>query len=61
MEEMDYRSAYLEIAFIVAQRFPTCEITAVDMVRLLVHENDTLRIALGIPNPSKVINEAEHD
>jgi len=40
-EEFDYRKHYLEIACIVAPRFPTCEICTADMVRMLAYENDT--------------------
>ena len=54
-DQMDYRKAYLDIAMLVCKRFPSCEITTVDMVRLLAHENDTLRIALNIPPPQKVL------
>lgn len=55
MEEMDYRQAYLQIATDLAPRFPECEVTTVDMVRLLIHENDTLRMALRLPHPSRVL------
>ena len=34
-KEMDYRTAYLEIAQVMYSRFPVCEITTVDMVRML--------------------------
>ena len=61
VDQMDYRKAYLDIAMIVAPRFPSCEITTVDLIRLLVHENDTLRMALGIPHFSKVLAEAERE
>ena len=58
-EEMDYRTAYLEIAEIMFSRFPTCEITTVDMVRMLVFENDTLRIALKLPLANQVLSIIE--
>lgn len=58
-EEMDYKSAYLDIGHTVMQRFPDCEVTTVDMVRLLVHENDTLRMALGLPHPGRVLADLE--
>ena len=61
VDQMDYRKAYLDIAGIVAARFPACEVTTVDMVRLLVHENDTLRLGLGLPLPSKVLKEQEDE
>jgi hypothetical protein len=60
-DQMDYRKAYLDIAIVVCKRFPPCEITTVDMVRLLAHENDTLRMALGIPHFSKVLAETEEE
>ena len=54
-EEMDYRTAYLEIAQVMYSRFPACEITTVDMVRMLAFENDTLRMALNIPLAKQVL------
>jgi hypothetical protein len=60
-EEMDYRTAYLEIAEIMSSRFPTCEITTVDMVRMLAFENDTLRIALNIPLAKQVLSATENN
>ena len=62
IEEFDYRKYYNEIASIVAPRFPyPCEICTADMVRMLVYENDTLRIALNLPLPSKVRSATEHE
>jgi hypothetical protein len=58
-EEMDYRTAYLEIAQVMYSRFPTCEITTVDMVRMLAFENDTLRMALNIPLAKQVLSIIE--
>lgn len=60
-EEMDYRKYYLEIASIVAPRFPTCEICTADMVRLLAFENDTLRMALNLPLPQAVVTATESE
>jgi len=60
-EEMDYRIAYLEIAGIMFSRFPTCEITTVDMVRMLAFENDTLRMALNIPLAKQVLSATENN
>jgi len=60
-EEMDYRTAYLEIAHVMYSRFPTCEITTVDMVRMLAFENDTLRIALKLPLANQVLSATEND
>jgi len=55
-QEMDYKSAYLQIANIVSVAFPECEVTTVDMARLLVNENRTLRLALGLPTYEEVEN-----
>ena len=60
-EEMNYRTAYLEIAEIMFSRFPTCEITTVDMVRMLAFENDTLRMALNIPLAKQVLSATENN
>ena len=53
-QEMDYKSAYIEIANIISVAFPECEVTTVDMARLLIHENRTLRMALGLPTYEQV-------
>lgn len=58
-QEMDYRRAYLEIVEIVAPRFPECNISTIDLVRMLAFENDTLRTALKLPHPSEVIRANE--
>jgi hypothetical protein len=58
-EEMNYRTAYLEITEVMLNRFPTCEITTVDMVRMLAFENDTLRMALNIPLAKQVLSIIE--
>jgi hypothetical protein len=42
-------------------RFPTCEITTVDMVRMLAFENDTLRMALNIPLAKQVLSATENN
>ena len=52
--EMDWEEAYVQIAVLVGAHFPECEVTTVDMVRLLLHENATLRLALNIP-PAKTV------
>lgn len=61
MSEFNYQRAYTHIAEIVAERFPECEVTVVDMVRLICLENDTLRMALGMPLPRDVIKAADLD
>jgi hypothetical protein len=60
-EEMDYRTAYLEIAQVMYSRFPACEITTVDMVRMLAFENDTLRMALKLPLAKQVLSATEDE
>jgi hypothetical protein len=52
--EMDWEEAYVQIAVLVSAHFPECEVTTVDMVRLLLHENATLRLALNLP-PAKTV------
>jgi hypothetical protein len=54
-EDFDFRRGFYEISELVACRFPECEITVVDMVRLLCIENDTLRMTIGIPLPKAVL------
>jgi hypothetical protein len=61
MTEFNYQRAYTHIANLVANRFPECEVTVVDMVRLLCLENDTLRITLGMPSAKAVIEITETD
>ena len=62
--EMNWEEAYVQIAVLVGAHFPECEVTTVDMVRLLLHENATLRMALNIP-PARVVlatlEELRHD
>ena len=53
-QEMDYKRAYIEIANIISVAFPECEVTTVDMATLLIHENRTLRLALGLPTYEQV-------
>jgi len=53
-QEVDYKAAYLQIANIISVAFPECEVTTVDMARLLLHENRTLRLALGLPTYEEV-------
>ena len=60
-QEMDYKQAYLDIAMEMATIFPRCEVTTVDMVRLLIHENDTLRLALKIPSRRSVVLTLENE
>lgn len=55
MSEVNYVKEYNAIGSIVGVLFPTCEVTVTDMVRLLVHENRTLRLALGLPTYQQVL------
>jgi hypothetical protein len=54
MSELDYKTEYLRIAHEVSKQFPECEVTTLDMVKLLIHENSTLRMALKIPTARDV-------
>jgi hypothetical protein len=53
-QEMDYKREYNEIGNIVSVAFPECEVTLTDMIRLVIHENRTLRMALGLPSYKQV-------
>jgi len=53
-QEMDYKKSYIEIANIISVAFPECEVCTVDMARLVIHENRTLRVALGLPTYEQV-------
>ena len=61
IEEMHYKTEYLKIGFEVARVFPECEVTALDMVRLLIFENEMLRMALKIPPSRSVIASLENE
>ena len=54
MNELDYKTEYMRIAHEVGKQFPECEVTTLDMVKLLIHENNTLRMALKIPTARDV-------
>ncbi len=54
MNEIDYKVEYQRIAHEVGKQFPECEVTTLDMVKLLIHENNTLRMALKIPTARNV-------
>jgi len=53
-QEMDYKRAYIEVANIISVAFPECEVTTVDMARLIMNENRALRMALGLPSYKRV-------
>lgn len=59
IDEMDYKTEYLKVCFEVGRVFPECEVTTLDMVRLLIFENETLRMALKIPSSRSVIASLE--
>jgi hypothetical protein len=61
IDEMDYKTEYLKICLEVARIFPECEVTTLDMVRLLIFENETLRMALKIPSSRSVIASIENE
>jgi hypothetical protein len=54
MNEIDYKVEYQRIAHEVGKQFPECEVTTLDMIKLLIHENNTLRMALKIPTARDV-------
>ena len=54
-EEMDYKKEYMLIAVAVSMGYPECEVTTLDMIRMLIHEVDTLRMALNIPSRRAVV------
>jgi hypothetical protein len=56
MTDFNYQRAYNHIALLVGGRFPECEVTVVDMVRLLCLENDTLRMTIGMPLAKAVVD-----
>lgn len=60
-EEMDYKGEYLRIANVMGSIYPECEVTTLDMVKLLVHENDTLRMALKMPTRKAVLRHLESE
>ena len=53
-QEMDYKKSYIEIANIISVAFPECEVCTTDMARLIMNENRTLRMALGLPSYKQV-------
>ena len=61
INEIDYKIEYQRIAHEVGKQFPECEITTLDMIKLLIHENNTLRMALKIPIARNVIWRIETD
>lgn len=61
LNEIDYKAEYLRIASEVSKVYPECEVATLDMVRLLIHEVDTLRMALGIPTRLAVLNKLENE
>ena len=61
MNEMDYKTEYLKICLEVARIFPECEVTCLDMVKLLIFENETFRMALKIPSSRSVLASIENE
>jgi hypothetical protein len=58
---MNWEDAYVQIAIMVGAHFPECEVTTVDMVRLLLHENAMLRMALNLPTAKAVLDQIENE
>jgi hypothetical protein len=61
IDEMDYKTEYLKVCLEVSRIFPECEVTTLDMVRLLIFENETLRMALKIPSRRSVVAALENE
>ena len=61
MTELDYKRSYIEIANIISVAFPECEVTTVDMARLIMNENRTLRMALGLPSYKQVSDAIDNE
>jgi chromosome segregation ATPase len=57
--EVDYKAEYMAIGTNVAGHFPECEVATLDMVRLLIHENTTYRLALKLPTAAAVVAHVE--
>jgi hypothetical protein len=60
-EEVDYKGEYMAVGATVGACFPECEATTLDLVRLLIHENATYRIALNLPLPAAVLDRVAAD
>ena len=60
-KEIDYKKEYMRIAVAVSMGYPECEVTTLDMVRLLIHEVDTLRMALNIPTRRAVVLKLDEE
>jgi len=61
MTELDYKKSYIEIANIISVAFPECEVTTVDMAKLIMNENRTLRMALGLPSYRQVSDAIDEE
>ena len=59
--EVDYKGEYMAIGATVGACFPECETTTLDLVRLLMYENATYRIALNLPLPGAVMARVAAD
>jgi len=59
--EVNYKAEYMAVGATVGTCFPECEATTLDLVRLLIHENTTYRIALGLPLYAAVLARVEAD
>lgn len=55
--EVNYKQQVMQIGTILGEAFPECDITAVDMARLVMDQLKTLRMAAGLPTFDQVRNQ----
>lgn len=55
--EVNYKQQVMQIGTILGEAFPECDITAVDMARLVMDQLKTLRMAAGLPTFDLVRNQ----
>lgn len=55
--EVNYKQQVMQIGTILGEAFPECDITAVDMARLVMDQLKTLRMAAGLPTFDQARNQ----
>ena len=55
--EVNYKREFMQIGAILGEAFPECEISTVDMARLVMDQLKTLRMAVGLPTFDQVRNQ----
>jgi len=55
--EVNYKEKFMQIGTILGEAFPECEISTVDMARLVMDQLKTLRMAAGLPTFDQVRNQ----